>query len=358
LERAASISDGDFLFIGNSSELRCSKFQAAFISSRVHRLLEEDKTMDSFFVEYEARKVSETRIFEFLGELMNGLPVNSEDYEVDAFVEVAAFLGNSELLDQFVHNGTPIDPSTVCRLWRTKTVLGRSADDEIEFAASHFCELDAEVLREMDVSILERIVSSESLRLKCEDSFLELIFILEREDQIVLVRYLWSEYLISQGMNLLLERLGNSIHDLFVWDSLCARLRLPVSPGHSSIAASRFVLPSRSNFEFPMKIAKSFEGIIWHLTEKHGGNVHDKGIVAMTSKSVWDNNPKYPPKQAVDLTSELFFESTNAPGQWICWDFHEMRFRPTNYTIRTRFGKSYIVVGSIDGENWTTIVVK
>jgi hypothetical protein len=40
------------------------------------------------------------------------------------------------------------------------------------------------------------------------------------------------------------------------------------------------------SLDFPLKDARSLEGIISFLTKKHGGNVHEKGIVTITSKSV------------------------------------------------------------------------
>jgi hypothetical protein len=74
------------------------------------------------------------------------------------------------------------------------------------------------------------------------------------------------------------------------------------------------------------------EGIISYLTRKYGGNVHDRGIVTISSKSIDDDGPKTFSFLA-DLTSIEQFGSKNEPGQWICWDFHEMRVRPTHYTV-------------------------
>jgi hypothetical protein len=47
--------------------------------------------------------------------------------------------------------------------------------------------------------------------------------------------------------------------------------------------------------------------------------------------------------------------SKNEPGQWICWDFHELRFRPTHYTIKSYLLKSWVVESSLDGEACTEI---
>jgi hypothetical protein len=104
-----------------------------------------------------------------------------------------------------------------------------------------------------------------------------------------------------------------------------------------------------------MKKAKSLEGIISHLTQKPGGNVEEKGIVRITSKSVSSDNPRYAQKNVADLTFDSEFWSKNEPCQWICWDFGEMRVRPTHYTLSTRFLKSWVVEGSLDGRSWREI---
>jgi hypothetical protein len=112
---------------------------------------------------------------------------------------------------------------------------------------------------------------------------------------------------------------------------------------------------SPNKIEIPMKAANSLDGIISHLTQKHGGNVQEKGIVTITSKSVINDDPKYALKKVADLTSDSDFWSNSEPGQWICWDFGEMRVRPTHYTIKAGSLKSWVVEGSLDGGSWTEI---
>jgi hypothetical protein len=91
---------------------------------------------------------------------------------------------------------------------------------------------------------------------------------------------------------------------------------------------------SANKIELPMNQAGSLNGIISHLMKKHGGNVHAKGIVTTTSKSV-DDDLWNALTNAANLTSNLRFFSKDEPGQWFCWDFREMRVRPTHYTICT-----------------------
>jgi hypothetical protein len=104
-----------------------------------------------------------------------------------------------------------------------------------------------------------------------------------------------------------------------------------------------------------MKGAKSLNGIIWYLSKKHGGNVHNAGIVTITSKSVLKNSPDCALTNLADLTSRSHFDSKQMSGQWVCWDFREMRVRPTHYILMAMGLKSWVVEGSLDGKSWTEI---
>jgi hypothetical protein len=112
---------------------------------------------------------------------------------------------------------------------------------------------------------------------------------------------------------------------------------------------------SRKKIVFPLNDDESLDGIISYLTRKHGGNVHNKGIVTITPKSVYSDDRKVAPRNITDFTSDSWFYSANAPGQWICCDFREMLVRPTHYTIKSQYLKSWTVESSLDGEAWTEI---
>jgi hypothetical protein len=102
-----------------------------------------------------------------------------------------------------------------------------------------------------------------------------------------------------------------------------------------------------------MKKPKSRDGIISYLAKRYGGNVYDKGIIAITSKSIDVDDPQNAPNQLASGTHS--FMSKNEPGQWVCWDFGQMRVRPFGYTITALFLKSWIVQGSVTGRKWTMI---
>jgi hypothetical protein len=113
--------------------------------------------------------------------------------------------------------------------------------------------------------------------------------------------------------------------------------------------------PALKQCEIPMAEAESLEGILSYLTRTHGGNFYEKGIVTITSKSVYSAAPRYALKNVADFTDGSTFVSADQPGQWVCWDFHDLHIRPTHYTIWTALLKSWVVEGSLDGRNWTAI---
>jgi hypothetical protein len=110
-----------------------------------------------------------------------------------------------------------------------------------------------------------------------------------------------------------------------------------------------------NRLEFAMKRPNSLHGMISFLSKRNRGNVHDKGIVTITSKSVWKEDPKYAAGHVADLQSDSFFDSKDEPGQWVCWDFGKMRVCPSSYTISSSRLKSWVVEGSLDGRDWMEI---
>jgi hypothetical protein len=102
------------------------------------------------------------------------------------------------------------------------------------------------------------------------------------------------------------------------------------------------------------------DGIIAHLTRECGGNVHDHGVVDVTSGSfeketcganprsgVYGSYPHSAAKNAADLETNSCFISAfrrkeedipHTRNNWVCYNFKERRIIPTHYAIRTNDG--------------------
>jgi hypothetical protein len=189
----------------------------------------------------------------------------------------------------------------------------------------------------------------------------------------------WTEIDRQTGCQRLIDPWGNSIASFAVWNPMdCRFIRLtqtgksecffssPPPDDRLRLSAVEFFgtlrVPNQSSsakmavaktpkiVDCPMTERRRLDGIISYLTKKHGGNVHDRGIVAITASSVV--HPRNDAKMAADADFSSWFLSRDEPGQWVCWDFREMRVRPTHYSIATSSLRSWLLEGSVDGERW------
>jgi hypothetical protein len=117
---------------------------------------------------------------------------------------------------------------------------------------------------------------------------------------------------------------------------LCAR------QGRALQDLSERVEWAETSLAFPLKIGPPPDGIVAYLTRKHGGNPATKGVVTVTLSSTWEVGRMGP--NVFD-----FMTDTNAcagrirtEAQWIDFDFHEMRVRPTHYWIRSYAGFAHL----------------
>jgi hypothetical protein len=118
--------------------------------------------------------------------------------------------------------------------------------------------------------------------------------------------------------------------------------------------------------------ATPLDGIIWHLSQEYGGNVHDLGIVAITSSEPFRPTPFYHARNAADLKSDSFFISAynapyedipHSPNNWISYDFKDRRILPSYYAIRSCYWggvnhenpRSWLLECSLNGSEWIEI---
>lgn len=101
-------------------------------------------------------------------------------------------------------------------------------------------------------------------------------------------------------------------------------------------------------------------GIIHYLSYiSGGGNIHDKGIVEVTSSSIYDDIKDWEPKSVVNFDNfDRYFASKDEKIAYLTIDFKNRKIRPTHYTIRSRSSCdnyhpcNWIFEGSNDNENW------
>lgn len=102
-------------------------------------------------------------------------------------------------------------------------------------------------------------------------------------------------------------------------------------------------------------------GILRHLTEEAGGNIHNKGIIEITSNSYQSSN--FHPKNLVDYDENNFYASNNDTDVQICFDFKNKKIQPTSYSIQSYSGggqnychlRNWVFEVSNDKTKWDVI---
>lgn len=119
----------------------------------------------------------------------------------------------------------------------------------------------------------------------------------------------------------------------------------------------------KQDFNYDIKQNNSLNGIIFHLTNECGGNVHDIGIIIITSSSVYGSNfPKYV-ADFIKNNQNDHFMSNDERNSWLQYNFKKMKIRPTHYTIRTHAAgpkNCHLMNWCIEGSNnflkeWTVL---
>jgi hypothetical protein len=110
-------------------------------------------------------------------------------------------------------------------------------------------------------------------------------------------------------------------------------------------------LVSGVGVEFPLDTGRPLDGIISYLKLIYGVHATLTKMVTITASSRWRGYLTY----LLDFSSDSRYLTLAYPNGWLCWDFQELRLRPTHYTIWSLHLKSWVVEGSLDGANWTEI---
>jgi hypothetical protein len=229
--------------------------------------------------------------------------------------------------------------------------------EEFGILASHFHELPEPLLKECPVDFLSALLSHGDLKIKDEDSLLAFLSSLWTSNPayFVLSEFIRFEFVsvdqITEFVESSFEFLG--AFNSGIWRAIGHRLILPVRLDDVS---SREIEKARV-IAIPFEVDTPLQGIIGYLTKKCGGNVHEKGVVAITASS---HNGNFQAYHLADLASDRFFNSMREPDQWFCYDFKDRRTALTHYSVRTYHSmdynpRSWVVETSIDGENWTEV---
>lgn len=157
-------------------------------------------------------------------------------------------------------------------------------------------------MKKLSVNILYRVTSNEKLKLKDEDQLLNFINCLYQKDSKYKILY---ENVIF--MNAKSSSISNFIH-IFDYND--------VNSSIWSLLSNRLLLENenivKNDQRYKNKILEhkndqEFDGIINYLTKKAGGNLHDKGVIEMSSNYCEGSN--YHSKNLLDFNNPNYFST-------------------------------------------------
>jgi hypothetical protein len=322
----------DFVFVVGGQGDKCPRMMAEFLSPRVCL----SHLVDPSIAEYVVETPDSNAEFDSFMSLGAGSTIRVTEANRDFFLSLSGELGNSNLYISLMED---FDSDSIPSQIHNSSNLDLFSEDLIGRIATDFSGLTSSQLEAIPVSVLFHILSHDSLMISSEDDLFLYISsrICSDPEYLNLLQFVCFEGLSAECFSSFLSDLPDFI-DRRLWESLSWRL------------ISRI---SWDEVEFPLKEARSLDGIISYLTRKHGGNLHEKEIVTICASSGYDDDSDYAERNRADLTSESYFCCERYP--FVVWDFHELRVRPTHYTISSAWLKSWVVDGSLDDETWTEI---
>lgn len=369
--------ENHFTFIFGEHELKINKIFAEFISPAVSRLHQIDPTVDSININelfssfpisspFKLKSLFTDNIISHIERLSKGFTIDITKEEGFKIQIISVLLENEELYDNIRHiYPISIDETNIdlyirqLQAFQSNSRLSNRYNypDILNYISKNFSTIKKNKLIKLPRSILYQIINSEHLQIESEDSlfdFIQKVFLTDEttEDDYTLPDFLervnvlgLSDSRFHKFLKIVtLENLTNPL-----WSKLCKLL-------NQSFKAMKKRKHYPQSFEYDETQENKFKGIINYLTQKSGGNIHDKKVVKVTASSTYS---EYYPKNVVDLDrTDTFFEAVNdnKPDEWLKIDFKNFKIKPSFYSIRSgnmHGGKGYYHLRNwvIEGSN-------
>lgn len=100
---------------------------------------------------------------------------------------------------------------------------------------------------------------------------------------------------------------------------------------------------------------QEFKGIFNYLTKSSNGNIHEKGIINITSNYINSNHPK----NLLDFNENNYYSGKFKQDCRACFDFKDKEIEISHYSIKLAVSpgylKNWVIKISSNGNEWTTI---
>jgi hypothetical protein len=350
----------DFRFIVDGRDHWCPSLLAQFLSPRIARQCFVDASVSSF----ELSVSDPLSNFAAVLAVGAGVPLRVNRNNHLFFAELAQEFENAELyllVEEAFNRDITVD--NVYDRYKFRKGMNLSYTSELEFFSAHFYELPEAVIALFTYDELYDLLSGSSLKLITEDSLYQYLSRRCETEPVFfnLLEFVHFEFLSVESISHFIRVSGDFFDQMnaSIWASVCSRLACAVDSDSDRCRnhSGRYLRPG---IEVPFSPSVPLDGIVAHLTKKCGGNVHDYDVVTVTESGMV--SLAYPGKNTVDLGSPSCFQSPNLANQWICYDFKNMRIKPTHYSVcsysskaNSHHLKSWALETSEDGSRWVEV---
>jgi hypothetical protein len=351
LELANGVSRHDFRFVSGSESFVCDRFQAVFVSPRIANMILNDPTLEEFILEH-----ADSRSFPLIQQLICGSGIVIDDRNIEIVKDLIEDLDNLELSESiltFIEEQEEQNILNCIPRLKWKLLLGVGISRECDFIASHMSDFNIETIRELEINAIKDILSSNSLRIENEDWLFKFIVDLGPLYSRLFgcVRF---EYLSTTSIDHFFENFGFDEMNDEILEQMRLRMRHPIVYQRNELSFDRF-----TEFYVNRSPESPWSGLIAHLTELCGGNVHEKQVVEITCSSTgrghcWD---------VVNYRSDIHWDTNNVLNSWIQFDFKDRIVSVTHYALKSREEDSHhplqwTLNGSMDGQTWTILDIQ
>ena len=247
----------------------------------------------------------------------------------------------------------------------------------INFASEHFCDIDKEELITVEAGTLAKIIDNSHLRLNTEDELIEIVlqkYKEEPEETSNLFEYIEFKALSEESIEQFIEKFDIEYLTRGTWLSICGRLcksKIYESRIHHQTGENRKEEEKEKEEESSKKTisiehqeGREFSGIMKHLSESTGGNIHDNGTIEITSNSIYCYDDGYHPKNLVNYNQSpyTFYHSNGDANTYIRFDFKDKKIQVDSYSIQSyNYGpncghlRNWVLEVSNDSDHWEVI---
>lgn len=337
----------DFTFVVGGKEYPSNKFLASYISPAITRILISDIDANRFVIDIDDTDC----FFESIISLLNGNVIQITDNNILFLMQIAKIFENDEMMESFsmhipsLHEGNAID------LYLQRLKYNLETSQVVQFIASNFSKVHRDSLMKLNPTQLADIIGNDSLHIKDEDSFFQILLDYINEngpDSIFLLGYVNLPCLHEDLIPLYIQMITPDNINAMIWESICSRLQFEVNLKPKKKKKFKDTIEQETEKE------KMFEGILNRMRSEP----NFKKNVKITASSYKTDNMYI----LTNRNKEGYWSSFNVPNSWIKFYFKTKLIKLEEYSLETADlppGKghmvSWVLEASNDDTNWFTL---